>query len=266
VVTPKTPFSGQAPNPVDTGPASGNDARMSSPPAIGNGSRLSFMAPLSEERATRLVASFKPATILDYGCGWAELMLRIVAATPAATATGVDIHAPDRARARTNAAARNLTDRVSFVETSTAHADLVISIGAYQAFGTVPEALTELRSRVNPGGTLLFGAEFWEQPPTPDRLAHMWPDASPDDCTDLPTLVDHSIAAGFRPVQIQTATPTEWEDFESGLAADLELWLASNPTHPEAPTIRERLDAQRNIWLRGHRGVLGFAYLTLAAC
>jgi SAM-dependent methyltransferase len=244
---------------------------MTPPPALGNGSRLDFNSPLSEDRTSRLVtslASSSPATILDLGCGWAELLLRLVAAVPAATGTGVDLHGPDLDRARANAVARELADRVSFVERAAeSHpdsADVVVSIGAFHAFGTIAEALKALHSRVNPGGRLLFGAEFWERPPPPDRLAGMWPGASLGDCTDLAGLVDQAIAAGFRPLQVQTASTAEWEDFESGLAADVEEWLASHPSHPEAAAVREKLDAQRGMWLRGHRGFLGFAYLTLA--
>ena len=60
-----------------------------------------------------------------------------------------------------------------------------------------------------------------------------------------------------------TATQGEWEEFESGLAVDVEEWLLTHADHPEADKVRTRRDKQRSIWLRGHRGVMGFAYLTL---
>ncbi|MEU4623456.1 hypothetical protein AB0G04_26220 [Actinoplanes sp. NPDC023801] len=44
---------------------------------------------------------------------------------------------------------------------------------------------------------------------------------------------------------------------------ELESWLVANPGHPEAAEVRTKLDSHRRFWLRGHRGVLGFAYLTL---
>jgi hypothetical protein len=110
----------------------------------------------------------------------------------------------------------------------------VVNLGAHQAFGGVREALHALRATVNPGGRVLFGAEYWEHPPTPEQLANMWPGISADDCTDLPGLVDQAIASGFRPLRIETATRGEWEEFESGLAADVEDWLLSYPDHPEA--------------------------------
>jgi SAM-dependent methyltransferase len=243
---------------------------MADAPALGTGARLDFMAPLSAERADRLVADLvavKPSRVIDLGCGWGELLLRILAACPGAVGIGVDTHGPDLARGRGNAAARELSDRVTFIRGPAAEhligADLVINVGAYQAFGGVPKALHALRGLVHPGGRLLFGAEFWERPPTAARLANMWPGMSTEDCTDLGGLVDLAIAAGFRPLRIETATNGEWEEFESGLAADAEEWLLSHAAHPEADAVRAKLDTQRTIWLRGHRDVMGFAYLTL---
>jgi precorrin-6B methylase 2 len=237
---------------------------------LGTGACLDFMAPLSAERGNRLaadLAALKPSTVVDLGCGWGELLLRILATCPNANGVGVDTHSPDLARGRANAATRSLADRVTFIEGPAAKylrpADILINLGAHQALGGVTEALRALHDTVNPGGHVLFGAEFWEHPPTAGQLANMWPGISADDCSDLAGLVDQAVAAGFRPLRIDTATPGEWEEFESGLAADTEAWLLTHPDHPEADEVRTKLDTQRGIWLRGHRNVMGFAYLTL---
>jgi SAM-dependent methyltransferase len=231
---------------------------------------LTFNAPLSTERADRLareLAARRPATVVDLGCGWGEFLLRVLAVAREATGTGVDTHAADLARAGEAASVRHLGDRVAFVEGSAAdyghEADVLISVGAYQAFGTIPEALTALRGRLRPGGRLLFGAEYWQRPPTDGELAHMWAGISADDCTALPGLVDMATAAGFRPLRIETATRGEWEEFESAYGAELEAWLLDHPDHPDADEVRTKVDKHRDIWLRGHRDVMGFAYLTL---
>lgn len=244
---------------------------MTDPAGLSACARLTFHGPLSAERADLLAAELAaagPRTVADYGCGWGELLLRLLAAAPGAHGIGVDLRGPDIARGRDNAAGRGLAGRVTFIEGSAtehaAPADIVLSCGAYQAFGTVPEALRELRPLVNPGGRLLFGAEIWEREPTRSQLGAMWPGTSAGDCLLLPDLVDAAVSAGFRPLRIQTATRGEWEDFESGIAAGAEEWLLANPGHPEAEQVREKLDRNRSIWLRGHRDVLGFAYLTLA--
>jgi hypothetical protein len=197
------------------------------------------------------------------------LLLRVLEAEPGARGVGIDIdlHGPDLARGRESAEKRGLSGRVSFIEgQATDHAspaDVVISCGAYQAFGTIPEALKALRALVKPGGRLMFGAELWDRTPTAEQLANMWPGITVDDYPYLPGLVEAATAEGFRPLRIETATRGEWEEFESGLAAGAEEWLLANGDHPEADGVRAKLDRHRSIWLRGHRDVLGFAYLTL---
>ena len=61
----------------------------------------------------------------------------------------------------------------------------------------------------------------------------------------------------------RSASPQEWEEFESGYQADEEEWLAAHPGHPKAAEVREQVDEHRSCWLRGYRNVLGLAYLTL---
>jgi cyclopropane fatty-acyl-phospholipid synthase-like methyltransferase len=243
---------------------------VTDPSGFGSGARLTFHGPLSAERADRLVADLaagRPADVVDYGCGWGELLLRVLEAVPGANGVGIDVRGPDLARGRENAAKRGLSGRVAFIEGPPADhaspADAVISCGAYQAFGTIPEALKALRPLVKPAGLLLFGAETWDQTPTDSQLASMWPGTTAGDCLHLPDLVEAATAEGFRPLRIQTATRGEWEEFESGYAAGAEEWLLANGDHPDAGQIRASLDRHRSIWLRGHRDVLGFAYLTL---
>ncbi|WP_265575374.1 hypothetical protein [Glycomyces albidus] len=109
----------------------------------------------------------------------------------------------------------------------------------------------------------MFGDGFWTRVPTEAELATMWPDTGVSEWLLLPDLVDAAIGVGFRPVRIEAVEQSEWDDLESELAADLEVWLLANPGHPRADEVRARADRNRNWWLRGHRGLLGFAYLTL---
>lgn len=201
-------------------------------------------------------------------------MLRTLDAVPGARGLGIDVNGEDLARGRENAAARGLTDRVEFIEASAdgmsrQPADLVLCLGASHALSdaTPPEhtgaALRELRRLVAPGGRVLFGETFWQRAPTEAELAAMWPDARADECHDLAGLVDLAVASGFRPAWIETANSDEWEEFESGYQCDAEEWLATHREHPAADATRERVDGHRASWLKGYRGVLGFAYLTL---
>ncbi|NJQ02273.1 SAM-dependent methyltransferase [Streptomyces zingiberis] len=250
-----------------------NDSAL--PPRL---TRLTFHGPLSEARAGRLVERLtrhEPATVLDIGCGWGELLLRVLAAAPAATGTGLDVNAGDLARGRENALRRGLDGRVEFAEESAAGtargpAGLVLCVGSGHALleegatgDAAAVALRALRRLVSPGGRVLFGEGFWQRTPSEGELAALWPGATAADHHDLPGLVDAALDAGFRPEWIETANEDEWEEFESGYRADREVWLAAHPGHPSAAETRERLDRQRTSWLAGYRGLLGMAYLTL---
>ncbi|MEW2620357.1 class I SAM-dependent methyltransferase [Streptomyces sp. NPDC048106] len=242
--------------------------------ALPRHTRLTFHGPLSEARATAMVrrlAAIRPRTVLDIGCGWAELLLRVLEAVPDATGTGVDLNADDLARARRNAEERGLGHRVEFAEESAVGtrrgpADLVLCLGATQALSEAEpptvEALRALRRLVTDEGRVLVSEGFWQRPPAEAELAGMWPGATPGDHDDLRTLLDHAVEAGFRPEWTETASPQEWEEFESGYQADLEVWLAGHPDHPLAPETRARLDRHRAQWM-SYRDILGIAYLTL---
>lgn len=143
---------------------------------------------------------------------------------------GVDTDARVIERAQANAAHRGLAERVTFtVEPAGATAepaDVVICVGSDHAYGERQDAAL--------------------------KALH-----------DLDGLVDLTIAAGYRPLFIQTANRDEWEQFEAGYLADWETWLVQYGDHPTAGGVREQSDRHRNEWLHGWRNVLGFAYLTL---
>jgi ubiquinone/menaquinone biosynthesis C-methylase UbiE len=240
-------------------------------------SRLTFHGALSEERAAGFLARLaatEPKSVLDIGCGWGELSLRLLAATPGATGIGIDLAAQDLERGRALAAGRGLGDRMEYLEesaTGTQHgpADVVLCLGSGQALSDAPtpgqygEALKELRRLVNPGGRVLYGEGFWERPPRPEELARMWPDARADDHLPLAGMVEAAVEAGFRVEWLEVATQEEWDQFESGYLADIEVWLAANAGHPKAAELRAGTDRHRTSYLTGYRGILGLVYLTL---
>lgn len=235
-------------------------------PRPGTGARLEINSPLSRESIDRLLAAataHDPRTIIDHGCGWGTVLLRAAALAPDARGRGLDIHGPDIDRARRAAEDLGLADRVSFEVGSSADddatADLVLSIGAFHAFGTPAQALDALAARLAPGGRLLFGIEYWRTPPTTEELGHMWEGASLEDCADLPALVDLLLDAGWRVLDLHDSTVGEFDAFEIGHLREREEWL----TEHWSQKVHAEQAASWSSWLRGHRRSMGFATLLL---
>src|SRR5690349_23395845 len=104
---------------------------------------LTFMAPLSEDRAAKLidfVSANLTGTVVDVGCGWAELLIRILQVTPNANGIGIDLQDSSIARARAVARERGIDDRLSLIAGDAKDhlpesSDAVICIGASQIWG-----------------------------------------------------------------------------------------------------------------------------------
>lgn len=229
---------------------------------------LDFNAPLSDERAAALIEGLQPLEgkqVVDLGCGWAELLLRIAAAEPTVHALGVDSDAEAIARARQNVQTRGLADaiRLDLADATSwgERADVLVSIGASHAWGGTRKTLEAAYSRLVPGGLFLLGDGIWERPPTAEALTAL--DATVDEFESLAGLVDLAIDCGFRPLSVSVANTDEWDSFESRFCAGRERWLFEHPDAPDAAEVRAAVDDHRNGWLHGYRGVLGFAYLTL---
>ena len=226
---------------------------------------LAFNAPLSDERAARLVDGLGPwdgARVLDLGCGWAELLLRVLERASTAVGHGVDGDEAALARGRRAAQERGLADRVTLEQgdltAATDVADVVLSVASSHAWGNPADAPALLRMRVAPGGRLLLGDGFWRSPPTPELVEVF------GELPDLAGLVRRTEAAGFRVMGVGESSQDEWDDFESRWCAGRERILLADPAAPDSGALRTLVDEHRRLYLTGYRGVLGFAWLTLA--
>lgn len=241
---------------------------------------LTFLSPLSDDRAaslSRFVSDARPKTVLDIGCGWGELLMQILAATPEARGLGLDLEPGRIEEARRRAIARGLADRVAFeardARQITQPNDAVVCIGASQVWGPPVEAaqpldytaaLVALRDLVGDGGPLVYGEAIWSTSPTPAATAAL--SGRDDEYLSVDALISLVEANGFTVIGVDVAGQEEWDHFESGFARCQERWLEAHPAdHPDAPEVREQLQGQRTRYLEGYRGVLGMAYLTLIA-
>lgn len=218
---------------------------------------LTFNAPLSEERAAGLVAALPISPghhVLDLGCGWGELLLRVLASHPATTGTGVDMDRDALDRGVRLAARRALHGRVEFVQADAAtfvdQADIVLCVAASHSFGGPRDALTALRECVAPGGRVLYGDGFWASPPSRTALEALG---------DLPALADLEAAAhaaSFRIEREDVSTREEWDTFEQRWRAGLEA-----SADPAAVAFAAN---RRGEYENGYRDAVGFCWLVLA--
>jgi cyclopropane fatty-acyl-phospholipid synthase-like methyltransferase len=140
---------------------------------------MRWNTPLSEAHADALIESLElggAATILDLGCGWAELLIRVLRSADGDCAgIGVDTDGELLDRAAASIARGGLGGRIRLEDRSvtewTEPADRVICIGTSHAWGGTVSALQGLRELVAPGGRLLFGDGCWEREPAPEARA-----------------------------------------------------------------------------------------------
>jgi SAM-dependent methyltransferase len=241
---------------------------------------LTFFAPLSESRADRLVAFLTeddPSTVLDVGCGWGELLLRVLEAAPAARGLGVDLDEGSLSNARRRAVDRGLAERATFegrdAREVTGSFGAVTCIGASQIWGPQVEearpldysaALIALRDLLPRAGRLVYGEGVWSAPPTPAATAPLA--GRDDEYVTLGELVELAKKHGFAVMAAHEAGLDEWDAFESGFASGYARWLADHAAdHPEAEDVRELAARQHTAYFGGYRGILGLAYLHLVA-
>jgi SAM-dependent methyltransferase len=237
------------------------------------------MTPLSQQRADRLIDFMTDGLtgeVLDVGCGWAELLLQVLAAAPAARGIGLDLDEASIDHGRALAEARGLADRVTLLAEDGRAAecapDAAICIGSSQVWGPPVEenqpldyrsALRALRHLLPRGGRLIYGEGVWSTTPTPKAAAPL--SGRLDEFVSLAELIEITVAAGFHPIHVSEATTDEWDEFETGFTAPLSHWLSEHPDHQDADDVRARAAAQRAGYFNGYRNVLGMAYLGLIA-
>lgn len=231
---------------------------------------MRWNTPLSEEHAALLIrrmAVDSAESVLDLGCGWGELLTRVVAAGTGSGCTGVGVDTDARLleRGRTLARDRGLGERVTFVDANAREwatpAERVLCVGASHAWGGTAAALAGLASLTPPGGRLLFGCGCWEGEPTPRAM-----EIFGDEVLPLADVVRHARDGGWRVLHLTTADQREWDEFESTWRLGRESWLLAEPalSVAAAAALRRELDDRLLEYITGYRGVLAFCYLILA--
>jgi len=203
------------------------------------------------------------AAAIDFGCGKAELLLRLIARY-GVKATGIDRSAPMLAEARVQAAARDPGRLLTLHETDAAafpvgpgSLDLAVCIGATDIFGGLRPTLTRLKAMVRPGGYVLVGEGFWRKDPEPEYLAAMG--AAADEFADHAANIAAGVQVGLVPYYSAVSSDDDWDRYEWLHCRAVELYAAQHPEDPDTPALLARIRAWRDLYLRWGRETLGFA-------
>jgi len=215
---------------------------------------LEFNAPLGNARAETLVTELQSSRgpVVDLGCGRGSLLRRFAAADPERIATGVDSDAGLIALAQSQPMPSDqLAFEVADATTWDSSTDVgaIITIGVSHIFGG-PGPMFKRLGEVCPDGIAIVGDGVWQSPPD------LW---CRETFGDLPNgaeaLADLARATGWTVTGSELASLDEWDDFEHGWIAGVRA-VDTEAAHAFAD--------ERAAEYERYRGVLGFAWLTLA--
>jgi SAM-dependent methyltransferase len=228
--------------------------------------RHPLAAPLSDDSARALLQHLPvppDGSVLDVGCGTGVWLRLLLTERRDLRAVGVDLSEPALAAAAGGARAAGVGDRVRWLRADGAApvaglADAAMCVGSTHVFGGLTGTLTALRDRVRPGGALVVGDGFWEQPPSAAAREVI------GDLPALPELVTACHDAGWAVVTGHVSSAQEWDDYEWSWAGALTAWGLDHRGTPDGDTALGTAREHLHEWLAGYRGQLGFVVLVLA--
>jgi SAM-dependent methyltransferase len=199
-------------------------------------------------------------TVLDLACGKGELLCQL-ARRHAIGGVGIDIHPPFIDAASQRARELGVDDRVHFrVADGATHGeptrfDTVSCLGGTWIGGDFGGCLELMRRSLRPGGLLLVGEPFAEQPslrPSGESVASLG---------ELLVEVD---AAHLELIELVVASREEWDRYAARHWSSSSAWVMANPTHELAPEVKTWTARTRSKYL-ADRSWLGWAVLVLRA-
>lgn len=225
--------------------------------AVAERQRLSAIAhagslmwgPISEETVQEMMARLRAlgigqgSTVLDVGCGPAELLRRVCEET-GASGIGVDTSPFAIEEARRRIATSPARERVALhlADATTWRPDgshnLVICIGPGWDSGGWTALAIWASGHASAGGHLLLGEAAWRSDPPADALATLGIVA---DAYILATDVDQAVVvAGAEVEWSHWASRGEWAAYAEAYRTSMRQFVRDHPDDPITPAVRER--------------------------
>ncbi|MQY09627.1 SAM-dependent methyltransferase [Actinomadura macrotermitis] len=205
--------------------------------------------------------------VLDLACGKGELLCQWAAAF-GARGHGVDLSEVFLAAARERARELDVADRAGFEHGDAGRYrpepgayDVVSCIGATWIGGGVGGTIELMRPALAPGGLLMIGDPYWNEPPPPGAYAALG--CAPDDFATLPDTLKRFEAAGTELVEMVLADQDDWDRYVASQWWTVHEWLKANPGHPDAEAMRRFAHDARHSYLAYNRRYLGWGVFVL---
>ncbi len=207
-------------------------------------------------------------SVLDLCSGKGEMLCQW-ARSCGVTGVGVDFSQVFVAAARSRALELGVSDAVSFLEAEAAEQsrvlarerpssfDVVACLGATWIGGGLAGTVELMRPLARPGGTLLVGEPFYEEPP-PEAAFSAW-GFEADSYTSLAGTLDRLEGMGLDLVEMVAADARGWERYEASRWKALARWLEAHPEDPEREALARFLANDRRAYMAWGRRYLGWA-------
>jgi hypothetical protein len=133
--------------------------------------------------------------------------------------------------------------------------DSAICLGASFIWGGIRATVDVLSEAVYPGGAVAVGEPYWRRWPLP----HEYEPPEGYGFADLSETVERFESSGTELVTMIASSQDDWDRYVSLQWSTLERWLRRNPADPDAQQFRAESREERDVYLRWHRDLLGWA-------
>ncbi len=133
--------------------------------------------------------------------------------------------------------------------------DAAMCLGASFVWDGLDGTLAALSPAVRPGGSVAVSEPYWRTWPLPDGFE---PDPGQGFVT-LSETVERFRSAGLEPVSLIDSSLDDRDRYETLHWLAAAEWLREHPGDPDAAAIHDRMERQRDRYLRWERDLLGWA-------